>query len=126
LDSVELKGHRVDPSASGFEANEFAFVRATDGIQDGDAVALSDDRRNRQLQIRKGGTKRSEVLLEDFPPGTLPSQMIVVILRDDLVEHSEVVTFNGGEKRRMSALFSSIGDDMRPSLIVMSGTRVSN
>jgi len=57
LDSVELKGHRVDPSASGFEANEFAFVRATDGIQDGDAVALSDDRRNRQLQIRKGGNE---------------------------------------------------------------------
>src|SRR5258708_6665330 len=27
LDSVELKGHRVDLSASGFEANEFAFVR---------------------------------------------------------------------------------------------------
>src|SRR6266852_6801987 len=98
LDSVELKGHRVDLSASGFEANEFAFVRAADGIQDSDAVALSHDRRNRQLQIRKGGAKPSKVLLEGFPPGTLPSQMIVVILRDDLVEHSEVAAFDGGEK----------------------------
>src|SRR5260370_1626324 len=89
LDSVELKGHRVDLSASGFEANEFAFVRAADGIQDSDAVALSHDRRNRQLQIRKGGAKPRKRLLEGFPPGTLPSQMIVVILPHDLAEHSE-------------------------------------
>ncbi len=47
---------------------------------------------------RTGGTKPSKVLLEGFPPGTLPRQMIVVILRDDLVEHSEVASFDGGEK----------------------------
>src|SRR5260370_32761409 len=110
LDSVELKGHRVDLSASGFEANEFAFVRAADGIQDSDAVALSHDRRNRQLQIRKGGAKPSKVLLEGFPPGTLPSQMIVVILRDDLVEHSEVPAFDGREKTpyKRFVLFDSL------------------
>src|SRR5260370_1772209 len=104
VDAVKLKGHRVDPSSSGFEANEFAFVRPADGVQDGDTVALGDDRRNRQLQIRKGGTKPSEVLLEGFPPGTLPSQMIVVILRDHLVEHPEDAAFNGGARNSVWAL----------------------
>jgi hypothetical protein len=48
FDSVELKGHRVDPSASGLEANEFSLVPASDGIEDSDAVTLSHNRRNRQ------------------------------------------------------------------------------
>src|SRR5260370_7719446 len=51
LDSVKLKGHRVDPSSSGFEANEFAFVRAADRVHDGDTLALDADRRNRQFHI---------------------------------------------------------------------------
>src|SRR5260370_2957665 len=93
LDSVELKGHRVDLSASGFEANEFAFVRAADGIQDSDAVALSHDRRNRQLQIRKGGTNPSKVLLEGFPPGTLPRPMTLVTLPDYRLEPSTAPSF---------------------------------
>jgi len=74
LDSVELKGHRVDLSASGFEANEFAFVRAADGIQDSDAVALSHDRRNRQLQIRKGGAKPVKYCLRVSLPGLCPAR----------------------------------------------------
>src|SRR5260370_41348736 len=98
VDSVKLKGHRVDPSSSGFEANEFAFVRAADGVQNGDTVALGDDRRNRQLQIRKGGTKPSEALLEGFPPGNLPNQMIGGTLRVDRVQHSEVAAFHGRRK----------------------------
>src|SRR6267143_1941863 len=69
VDSVKLKGHRVDPSSSGFEANEFDFVRAADGVQNGDTVALGDDRRNRQLQIRKGRTKVA-------PAPSVPSNVI--------------------------------------------------
>jgi hypothetical protein len=47
FNSVELKGHRVDLSASGLETSEIAFVGPADGIQDSNLVALSDDRRNR-------------------------------------------------------------------------------
>ena len=48
FNAVELKGHRVDASASGLEATEIALVRTSNGIQDSDAVTLSQNRRNRQ------------------------------------------------------------------------------
>ena len=42
--------------------------------------------------------KPREVLLEGLAPPTLPSQMIAVILRDDLVEDAKIPAFNGGEE----------------------------
>src|SRR6266446_4230300 len=98
FDSVELKGHRVDASARGLEANEFSLVRPSNGVQDSDAVTLSHNRRNRQRQIRKRRAKCGEVLLEDLSSWSLPRQMIVVAFRDDLVQDLEVAAFNGVEK----------------------------
>src|SRR5882757_935218 len=98
FDSVELKGHRVDASARGLEANEFSLVRPSNGVQDSDAVTLSHNRRNRQRQIRKRRAKCGEVLFEDLSSWSLPRQMIVVAFRDDLVQDLEVAAFNGVEK----------------------------
>jgi hypothetical protein len=48
--------------------------------------------------------KPHEVLLEGLAPPTLPSQMIVVILRDDLVEETKIPAFNGGEESPYESL----------------------
>lgn len=47
FNSVELKRHCIDLSASGLDTGEIAFVRPADGIQDSNLVAFGDDRRNR-------------------------------------------------------------------------------
>jgi hypothetical protein len=93
VDSIELKGHRIDLLTSGLERTEIALVRTPDGVENGHVVALGHDRRYRQLQIRKSGTKPNEVPLEGFAPWTLPGQMIVVVQRDDLVKDSQVAAF---------------------------------
>src|SRR5260370_18524952 len=53
FDSVKLKGHRVDASARGLEANEFSLVRPSTAVQYSAAVTLSPNRRHRQRQTRK-------------------------------------------------------------------------
>ena len=112
FDAIELKGHRIDPPASGPKANEFSLVSTSDGIQDSDPVTLSHNGRNRQCQIWKRRTKSGEVLLDGLSSWSLPSQMIVVVFRDDLVQDLEVATLNGVEKAAYECLFFSIDDDM--------------
>ncbi len=48
FDSVELKSHRVDRLARGFQAGEVALVRAADAVQDSDPIVLGHDGENRQ------------------------------------------------------------------------------
>ena len=42
--------------------------------------------------------KPAEILLGGFTSPALSSQMVVVILRDDLVEDPEIATLDGGEQ----------------------------